>query len=143
MSKMRNLVSTLVGLLALIVLAAPLSWLLKAQRALPGLPAPGGQPAASLAQDSSLPTPTIPPEEVVPSQEEPPPTPTIPVEVALPPQQESPLPTPTMPTPYIELTALPQPVLVAQPAPPEVLAGEKIAFLRDQDQRDPPLWLVI
>ncbi|MEE8389592.1 MAG: hypothetical protein V3S14_02195, partial [Anaerolineae bacterium] len=94
MSKVRSLISTLLGLLALVTLAVGLAWLLGPQ---------GPRPA----RQQVLPTATV--ERLT---------------------GVSPIPTPTPDE------ALPQPVLEVQPVSRQVLAGEKIAFLRDQD-----LWI--
>ncbi|MGQ9554458.1 MAG: hypothetical protein ACUVWR_10125 [Anaerolineae bacterium] len=97
MSKMGNLVSTLVGLLALAVLAAALSWLLKAQRALPGPQALASQPVAGVSQqDSPLPTPTWaptpPPPDFTPAPTPIEPLTPLPIAPALPENRLTPVP---------------------------------------------------
>lgn len=120
MSKMRNVMTFLLGLAALAVLALVIVWLYRAQAAIPSGQATGPQVAAAPPA-----TPTIPAEiefvTPVPPEEVSEPTPTVPV------QFESPL---ARPTPE---EALPEPVLEVQPVAAEALSDDTIAFLREGD----------
>jgi Tol biopolymer transport system component len=108
MNKIRSLVSSLAGLLALMLLATGLTWLLSTRET------PPAQQVVSTVR-------VLPTVQAVPTMRK---LPTATMEV-------SPIATATPEEP------LPQPVLEIQPFPREVLAGEKIGFLRAQD-----LWIV-
>ncbi|MGQ9553283.1 MAG: hypothetical protein ACUVWR_04105 [Anaerolineae bacterium] len=59
MNKLQSLVSTLIGLLVLVLLAVGLAWLLKAQQRLPPSQAVASQEETAPSQDSPLPMPTL------------------------------------------------------------------------------------
>ena len=59
MNRVQSIISTLIGLLVLVLLAVGLAWLLKAQQKLPTSQAVASQEGATPSQDSPLPIPTL------------------------------------------------------------------------------------